>query len=174
MTSASATLRAELTGPLAGLGVDVESVDVQKAGRRHVVRIVVDRDGGVDLDLIADVSRRASELLDSAALADALPGPFVLEVTSPGVDRPLTEARHWRRAMRRLVDVTLADGTQIVGRVVDVPSDDEVVLSMTHGDRTVQRRAIERAVVQVEFNRVEGADDVVSDDLPGDDEEGEG
>lgn len=179
MTSASATLRAELTGPLASLGVDVESVDVQKAGRRHVVRVVVDRDGGVDLDLIADVSRRASELLDSAALADALPGPFVLEVTSPGVDRPLTESRHWRRAMRRLVDVTLTDGTQIVGRVVDVPSDDEVVLSTTHGDTTVQRGAIDRAVVQVEFNRAEAADDGLAgdddtSDDPNDHEEDEG
>lgn len=173
MTSASATLRAELTGPLASLGVDVESVEIQKAGRRHVVRVVVDRDGGVDLDLIADVSRRASELLDSEALADALPGPFVLEVTSPGVDRPLTEARHWRRAMRRLVDVTLTDGTEIVGRVVDVPSDDEVVLSTDHGDRSIQRRAVERAVVQVEFNRVESDDVVDGDDVP-DDDDGEG
>ena len=95
--------RSALEQPLAELGVDVESVEVQKAGRRHVVRIVVDRDGGVDLDLVAEVSRRASELLDSPSLSDLLTGAFVLEVTSPGVDRPLTQPRHWRRAVGRLV-----------------------------------------------------------------------
>ena len=89
MSASGETVRAGLVGPLAELGVDVEAVEVSKAGRRHVVRVVVDRDGGVDLDLVAEVSRRAGELLDAPPLADALPGPFVLEVTSPGVDRPL-------------------------------------------------------------------------------------
>ena len=144
MTASGDTLKAGLIGPLSELGVDVETVDVQKAGRRHVVRIVVDRDGGVDLDLVADVSRRASELLDEPPLSDALPGPFVLEVTSPGVDRPLTEARHWRRALTRLVEVTTTDGATVVGRVTAVPSDDEVVIttdSRRHRARPVRRAA---------------------------------
>jgi ribosome maturation factor RimP len=153
MTASSDVLKAGLIGPLAELGVDVETVDVQKAGRRHVVRIVVDRDGGIDLDLVAAVSRRASELLDVPPLADALPGPFVLEVTSPGVDRPLTEARHWRRALSRLVQVTTTAGETIVGRVTSVPSDDEVVLTTDAGDVVLARSDVQRAVVQVEFNR---------------------
>lgn len=155
MTSAAATLQAGLTGPLAELGVDVEGVDVQRAGRRHVVRIVVDRDGGIDLDLVAAVSQRASALLDEAPLADVIDGPFVLEVTSPGVDRPLTEPRHWRRARGRLVRVELVDGTEATGRIVDVPSDEQVVLLTDAGETTVQRDAVRRAVVQVEFNRTE-------------------
>lgn len=159
--SSSAAVQAGLSGPLSELGVDVESVEVSKAGRRHVVRIVVDRDGGVDLDLIAEVSRRASELLDVPPLSDAMPGPFVLEVTSPGVDRPLTEPRHWRRARTRLVDVTMVDGEVVRGRVADVPSDDTVLLDTETGQRTLVRSQVERAVVQVEFNRPDAGDEAV-------------
>ena len=154
MTSAD-VVKAGLLDPLAELGVDLEAVEVQKAGRRHVVRVVVDRDGGVDLDLIAAVSQRASELLDVPPLSDELPGPFVLEVTSPGVDRPLTEARHWRRAVTRLVLVTRVDDSEIEGRVTSVPSDNEVVLTTPSGDVTVTLADVRRAVVQVEFNRVD-------------------
>ncbi len=155
MSAASAPLEAGLTDPLGALGVDVESVEVQKAGRRHVVRVVVDRDGGVDLDLIAAVSRRASELLDEPPLSDLLPGPFVLEVTSPGVDRPLTEARHWRRARTRLVQVTLTDGTVVEGRVMSMPTDDEVVVATDAGEQTIRLADVQRALVQVEFTRPE-------------------
>ncbi len=164
MAAMGEILKAGLMVPLGDLGVDVESVDVQKAGRRHIVRVVVDRDGGVDLDLIASVSRRASELLDVPPLADELPGPFVLEVTSPGVDRPLTEARHWRRALTRLVEVTLADGSTVVGRVSSVPDEGSVVLVNEAGDRTIPRADIQRAVVQVEFNRPDAAALVIEED----------
>lgn len=162
MSAASEALKAGLSAPLAALGVDVEDVEVQKAGRRHVVRIVVDRDGGVDLDLVASVSQRASDLLDEPPLSDQLPGPFVLEVTSPGVDRPLTETRHWRRARTRLVHVTLTDGSVVEGRIIDVPSEDEVVVTTATGDVSIARSDVDRAVVQVEFNRkdADGAVDV--------------
>lgn len=153
MSASADVVKSGLLEPLGLLGVELESVEVQQAGRRHVVRIVVDRDGGVDLDLIADVSRRASELLDESPLADELPGPFVLEVTSPGVDRPLTEARHWSRAVNRLVHVTRCDDSELEGRVVSVPSDTEAVLTTDAGDVTVVFADVRRAVVQVEFNR---------------------
>lgn len=155
MTASADAVMAGLLAPMSELGVDLESVEVQKAGRRHVVRVVVDKDGGVDLDLIADVSRRVSELLDEPPLSDELPGPFVLEVTSPGVDRPLTEPRHWRRAVTRLVHVTTTDGSEIEGRVVAVPSDDEVVLLVGADEAAIAVAQVRRAVVQVEFNRVE-------------------
>lgn len=162
MSASADRLKTGLEGPLAALGVDVEDVEMSKAGRRHVVRIVVDRDGGVDLDLVAAVSQRASELLDAEPLASELPGPFVLEVTSPGVDRPLTEVRHWRRAVTRLVHVTMTDGAEVDGRVAAVSADGLVDLSTERGDITVRVADVQRAVVQVEFNRP----DV---DAPGDD-----
>ncbi len=147
------TLRAALAGPLADLGVDLEAIEVQQAGRRQVVRLVIDRDGGIDLDHVAQASQCVSALLDSPPLSEALPGPFVLEVTSPGVDRPLTEPRHWRRAVTRLVHVTLLDGSEIEGRLIDMPSDEQVVVALPGGDRVLPVASVRRAVVQVEFNR---------------------
>ncbi|QXJ24970.1 ribosome maturation factor RimP [Actinomadura graeca] len=118
---------AELTGLLAPAvaeaGFELEEIDVRPAGRRRLVKIVVDGDGGVGLDDIAKVSEAASALLDASDVMGA--SPYVLEVTSPGVDRPLTEARHWRRAVGRLVAVPLTAGGQVEGRVV--AADDETV-----------------------------------------------
>ena len=95
------TLRALLAPVVEGLGLDLEDVEVTAAGRRRRVCVVVDRDGGIDLDAVADVSKSVSDVLDASdALGSA---PYVLEVTSPGVDRPLTQPRHWRRARGRLV-----------------------------------------------------------------------
>ena len=87
------------------LGMDLEGVRVTSAGRRRLLRVVVDADGGVSLDDIEQASRALSAVLDkAAAMGDA---PYTLEVSSPGVDRPLTEPRHWRRAVGRLVTVPL-------------------------------------------------------------------
>ena len=129
------------------------------------MRIVVDKDGGVDLDLVAAVSQRASELLDAEPLAAELPGPFVLEVTSPGVDRPLTHVRHWRRAVNRLVRVTMADGTQLDGRIVAVSADGSIDLSSERGDITIAQADVQRAIVQVEFNRPDAAGESEPDDV---------
>jgi ribosome maturation factor RimP len=146
---------AALREPVEDLGVDLESVEIQKAGRRHVVRVVVDRDGGVDLDLVAQVSRCASDVLDSPELAAVLPGPFVLEVSSPGVDRPLTEERHWRRNVGRLVTATLADGTEVTGRISSAPADGMVALASDAGDVAVALADVTLALVQVEFTRID-------------------
>lgn len=145
-------LRAAVADVLADAGVDLEDLTVSAAGRRQVVRVVVDRDGGVDLDQVADVSRRVSEVLDRPELADEVPGPFVLEVTSPGVDRPLTLPRHWRRARGRLVEITRADGTTLTGRVV---ASDDVAATVDADGAPVEVAFAEvtRALVQVEFTR---------------------
>lgn len=145
-------LRAAVADVLADAGVDLEDLTVSAAGRRQVVRVVVDRDGGVDLDRVADVSRRVSEVLDRPELADEVPGPFVLEVTSPGVDRPLTLPRHWRRARGRLVEITRADGTTLTGRVV---ASDDVAATVDADGALVEVAFAEvtRALVQVEFTR---------------------
>ena len=143
-------LVAGLTAPLAAMGVDLEAVEVQKAGRRHVVRVVVDRDGGVDLDLVADVSRTVSNLLDIEPLASVLPGPFGLEVSSPGVERPLTQERHWRRAATRLVEVHLRDGATLTGRVVEV-SDHNLLLQIKEDIRSIPLTDLDHGLVQVEF-----------------------
>jgi ribosome maturation factor RimP len=131
-------------------GYDLEDVSVSAAGRRSMVRVVVDRDGGIDLDAVAEVSRAASEALDESEVMGA--GSYVLEVTSPGVDRPLTLPRHWRRAVGRLVSVAAADGGSVRGRVREV---DEVAVTFDVGGdvRRHPLTALGPGHVQVEFAR---------------------
>src|SRR5689334_20703224 len=104
-----------VTGPLERLGLDVEAVELTPAGKRRVLRIAVDKDGGVSLDDVAAATRAINDVLDAT---DALgEQPYTLEVTSRGVDRPLSLPRHWRRNASRLVKVTLADGSVVTGRI---------------------------------------------------------
>ncbi len=143
----------EVVAPVAqAAGYDLEDVTITSAGRRSVVRVVVDTDGGVDLDHVADLSRSMSDLLDGT---DALGStPYVLEVTSPGVDRPLSQPRHWRRAVGRLV-TTEYDGATVTGRVVS--SDDaSVTLDVDGGKRALPLADISPGRVQIEFNRADG------------------
>lgn len=146
--------RTIIEGAVAALpGIDVESISVTKAGRRDLVRVVVDRDGGIDLDAVAEVSRVIAEALDAPDAEDALPGAYVLEVTSPGVDRPLTEPKHWRRSLQRLVRVQRAGADDIEGRIsaVDDTSATLAVAGVTE-PVVVPFRDVTKAIVQVEFN----------------------
>jgi ribosome maturation factor RimP len=136
-------------------GHDLEDVSVTAAGRRSLVRVVVDSDDGVDLDAIADVSRVVSEALDADTPGgSAFAGPYVLEVTSPGVDRPLTEPRHWRRAVGRLVHVRVGgpDGETVTGRVRSADGAG-VVLDVDGAARDIGWDELGAGRVQVEFNR---------------------
>src|ERR1700749_5256020 len=106
---------------IASAGMDLESVRVSAAGRRRLLRVVVDSDRGVSLDDAAAISRKLSTALDAAPVMGDF--PYTLEVSSPGVDRPLTDPRHWRRAVGRLVQVTAADAGLISGRVLAADAD---------------------------------------------------
>ena len=143
----------ELTGPLLASGYDLEAVEVTPAGRRRLLRVAVDKDGGVTMDEIAEATKQVSALLDSS---DAMgEQPYTLEVTSPGVDRPLTLARHWRRNAGRLVKVDLKDGHGFTGRILG-STEDEAELETDDGTRTVALADVAKARIQVEFNRKEG------------------
>jgi ribosome maturation factor RimP len=151
--SANAThdrLLSLLAPVVAGQGLDLEDVTVSPAGRRRVLRVVVDRDGGVSLDHVAQVSQAVSAWLDAEDVMGSR--PYVLEVTSPGVDRPLTEARHWRRAQSRLVRVTLRDGREVAGRVVGA-DESAVALDVGGQERWFPYAEIGPGRVQVEFGR---------------------
>jgi ribosome maturation factor RimP len=150
---------------VAQAGMDLEAVRVSPAGRRRLLRLVVDADGGVGLDQIAEVSREVSARLDaSGAMGDV---PYTLEVSSPGVDRPLTEPRHWRRAQGRLVSVALTatddsassaaaeerPAPTVQGRVLG--ADDTGVTLDLDGDRAeFDYTELGPGRVQVEFGRV--------------------
>jgi ribosome maturation factor RimP len=153
---------------VAAAGMDLESVRVTVAGRRRLLRVVVDSDRGVSLDDAALVSREVSAALDATnVLGDV---PYTLEVSSPGVDRPLTEPRHWRRAAGRLVKVkTGAEGT-VQGRVLDADSDG-VTLDVDGAKRKFGYDDLGAGAVQVEFGRLPDADlEELSDEKPSDNE----
>src|SRR5580698_4675904 len=116
-------LQTRLAPLIADLGFDLEDIHVTRVGRRTLVKIVVDSDDGLELDDVAEVSRAIDADLDGN---DPFSGPFVLEVSSPGVDRPLTEVRHWRRNAGRLVQVEHA-GRPLTARIVSA-DDSGVVL----------------------------------------------
>lgn len=185
MAAAVVPRLAQLLAPVVtATGHDLEGLEVTPAGRRRVVRMVVDKDGGTSLDDVADVSRAVSEALDDIDAREPalLGGAYVLEVSSPGVDRPLTEPRHWRRNVGRLVTAHLADGTQHTGRLT-AADEAEVVL----GERRLLLAEVSRGQVQVEFSRpgapagddedglddelADEADDVPDDDVPDDEED---
>ena len=150
----SRVLEPVVADAVAAAGFELENLNVQAAGRRRLVKVVVDSDEPIDLDDIAEVSRAVSAALD-AQDDTALGGPYTLEVTSPGLDRPLTKPRHWRRAKLRLVKVRQTDGTQFAGRVGPVDDDpDGGVALLTDGElRRVNYADVAHAVVEVEFKQ---------------------
>lgn len=152
---------------LAGLaqrrGFDLEGVVISAAGTAHTkVKVIVDSDDNADLDAVADLSQEVSQALDDAG--DFGETPYLLEITTPGIDRPLTSARHWQRARGRKVKIVLRPGAESPEEKgkstfearVGATTDTEVALVLG-GKRkphrvTVPLADIESAVVQVEFS----------------------
>jgi ribosome maturation factor RimP len=140
---------ADVIGPVvAAAGMDLESVRVTAAGRRRLLRVVVDSDRGVSLDDAAAISRELSAALDRVAVMGDF--PYTLEVSSPGVDRPLTDRRHWRRAVGRLVRVAVADSGPVAGRIVSADADG-VTLDVEGARRRFAYGVLGAGAVQVEF-----------------------
>jgi ribosome maturation factor RimP len=139
-----------LAGPIEALGLDLEAVDLSRAGKRSVLRVAVDRDGGVDLDDIAAATGEVSRALDDADVMGG--GSYTLEVSSPGVDRPLTLPRHWRRNAGRLVNVTLQDGTEVTGSIAGA-DDAGADLDVDGSARRVDFDDVAKARIQIEFKR---------------------
>ena len=155
--TASTRVHALLEPVVREAGYDLEDLTVSAAGKRSVVRVLVDKDGGVTLDDVADVSRVVSDALDAADEQDPtlLGTSYVLEVSSPGVDRPLTEPRHWRRNVGRLVVASLRDGASAEGRIT--AADDRGVT--LDDERVLPWDEVARGAVQVEFNRKDDEED---------------
>lgn len=143
-----------LIGPtVQGMGLDLDVLELTTAGRRRVLRVVVDREGGVSLDDIAAATRAVSRALDDDSTLGEQ--PYTLEVTSRGVDRPLTLPRHWVRNVGRLVEVTVHDGPGVTGRL-RAADDNGADLDADGEPQRVRYADVRRALVQVEFARKEG------------------
>lgn len=152
-------IRDVVTPAVERCGLEVDRIDITRAGRRSVLRISLDGDGpngrGPSLDEIADATRAVSAALDeSDATGNA---PYTLEVSSRGVSRPLTEPKHFRRNVGRLVALTLADGS-VTGRI-SAADGDGIDLDVDGAVRRVDLASISKAVVQAELRKDSPADD---------------
>ncbi|SHN86342.1 ribosome maturation factor RimP [Geodermatophilus obscurus] len=188
-TDPVATRMAGLVAPVVeAAGYDLEELVVTPAGRRSIVRVVVDRDAGVTLDDVAEVSRAVSTALDEHD-GEFGSAPYVLEVTSPGVDRPLTEPRHWRRNTGRLVTVSVGPESspeQVIARVLEVDGHGVILAVEAGGKPGARKRPPTRRQVpwpelgagrvQVEFGRPGAGGDSEPHDEPdpADDDDGGG
>ena len=154
-----------LTDSIAGLiepavtaqGFYLEEVQLVSPGKHRIVTCIVDGEISLNLDQVTAVSRAISELLDEAPIMGDT--PFTLEVTSPGVDRPLTKPRHFAKNVDRLLKITKTDGEVVTGRITS-NTESEVVLSVVSKKETTEVAVaisdIKRAVVEIEFNRKDG------------------
>ncbi|MGW1494591.1 ribosome maturation factor RimP [Streptomyces sp. NPDC002402] len=155
-TTQSERLRGLLEPLVSAADLDLEEIEVSRAGKRRMLRIIVDSDEGATLDACAELSRVISQKLDETD--EMGEGEYVLEVSSPGADRPLTEHRHYVRATGRLVKLQLHESGELVARILTV--DDEgldLEVPGVKGRKPTSRRVtfaeIAKARVELEFNR---------------------
>ena len=136
-----------VTPALSALGFYLEDVTITSAGRRSMLTIIVDGDTHLSLDQVTSATKAIGEIVESVqSLGET---PFTLEVTSPGLDRPLTKVRHWQKNINRLVKVVLLDGSEIKGRIKDVNE-----VSARVDEKNINYSDIKRATLEIEFKPV--------------------
>ena len=140
-------ISAAITPALEALGFYLEDVTIISAGRRSMLTVIVDGDTHLSLDQVTSATKAIGEIVESIqSLGET---PFTLEVTSPGLDRPLTKVRHWQKNINRLVKVVLLDGLEIKGRIKDVNE-----VSATIDEKNISYSDIKRATLEIEFKPV--------------------
>jgi ribosome maturation factor RimP len=140
-------ISAAITPALEALGFYLEDVTIISAGRRSMLTVIVDGDTHLSLDQVTSATKAIGEIVESVqSLGET---PFTLEVTSPGLDRPLTKVRHWQKNINRLVKVVLLDGLEIKGRIKDVNE-----VSARVDEKNINYSDIKRATLEIEFKPV--------------------
>jgi ribosome maturation factor RimP len=140
-------ISAAITPALEALGFYLEDVTITSAGRRSMLTVIVDGDTHLSLDQVTSATKAIGEIVESVqSLGET---PFTLEVTSPGLDRPLTKVRHWQKNINRLVKVVLLDGSEIKGRIKDFNEVSAIV-----DEKNINYSDIKRATLEVEFKPV--------------------
>ena len=140
-------ISAVITPALTSLGFYLEDLNITSAGKRSLLTVIVDADRHLSLDEVTVATKAISEIVENIPALGST--PFTLEVTSPGIDRPLTKPRHWRKNINRLVKIVLLDGSQITGRIKQAGESaatiDEIVINYLD---------IKRANLEIEFKQV--------------------
>jgi ribosome maturation factor RimP len=137
---------AVITPAIESLGFYVEDITITSAGKRSMLTVIVDGDTHLSLDQVTVATKAISEIVEN--LPTLGNNPFTLEVTSPGLDRPLTKPRHWRKNQDRLIKIVLTDGKEVKGRIKDSSE-----TSVTVDDQTINFADIKRATLEVEFKK---------------------
>lgn len=140
-------ISAVITPALKSLGFYLEDITITSAGKRSMLTVIVDGDTHLSLDQVTVATKAIGELVEGIqSLGDS---PFTLEVTSPGIDRPLTKPRHWCKNIDRLIKVILLDGKEVKGRIKDASE-----LSATVDQQVILFTDIKRAILEIEFKQV--------------------
>ena len=137
---------AVITPAIESLGFYIEDITITSAGKRSMLTVIVDGDTHLSLDQVTVATKAISELVEN--LPTLGNNPFTLEVTSPGLDRPLTKPRHWRKNQDRLIKIVLTDGKEIKGRIKDSNE-----ASVTVNEQIINFSDIKRATLEVEFKK---------------------
>lgn len=140
-------ISAVITPALSNLGLYLEDITITSAGRRSMLTVIVDGDAHLSLDQVTVATKAISELVENVQSLGQT--PFTLEVTSPGLDRPLTKPRHWRKNIDRLVKIVLLDGKEIIGRIKGASE-----ISASVDEHVINFVDIKRAKLEVEFKQV--------------------
>ena len=146
-----------ITPALQQAGYFLEDVNIVSPGQHRIVTVIVDGESALNLDQVTVASKLVSELLDEATFMGET--PFTLEVTSPGVDRPLTAPRHFSKNQGRLLKVVKIDGQVVTGRIVE---SNETIVTLSFTEKKEEKQVevafadIKRATVEIEFNRKDG------------------
>ncbi len=137
---------AVITPAIESLGFYIEDITITSAGKRSMLTVIVDGDSHLSLDQVTVATKAISEIVEN--LPNLGNNPFTLEITSPGLDRPLTKPRHWRKNQDRLIKIVLTDGKEVKGRIKD-SNDASVIVD----DQTINFADIKRATLEVEFKK---------------------
>ena len=140
-------ISAAITPALSDLGFYLEDITITSAGRRSMLTVIVDGDTHLSLDQVTVATKAISEIVENIQSLGQT--PFTLEVTSPGLDRPLTKPRHWRKNIDRLVKIVLLDGKEVKGRVKDATE-----ILATVDEQAVKFSDVKRATLEIEFKQV--------------------
>ena len=139
-------IAAAITPTIEGLGFYLEDLNITSAGRRSMLTVIVDGDTHLTLDQVTSVTKAIGEIVENIQSLGQT--PFTLEVTSPGIDRPLTKPRHWKKNVDRLVKVVLQDTSEVKGRIKDSNKE-----TATIDDKLIKFTDIKRATLEVEFKQ---------------------
>lgn len=137
---------AVITPAIESLGFYIEDITITSAGKRSMLTVIVDGDTHLSLDQVTVATKAISEIVEN--LPTLGNNPFTLEVTSPGLDRPLTKPRHWRKNKDRLIKIILNDGKEINGRIKESTEN-----SVSVDEQVINFADIKRATLEIEFKK---------------------